>query len=117
MKNLLFIYNPKAGKGSIGTHLGDIVEIFAASGYRVTIYPTKCQGDGEVIAKQWAVEFDRIVCAGGDGTLDEIVTGVLSAGADVPIGYLPTGSTNDFARSIGLPRTVKRAAKIAVCDN
>ena len=117
MKNLLFIYNPKAGKGSIGTHLGDIVEIFAASGYRVTIYPTKCQGDGEVIAKQWAVEFDRIVCAGGDGTLDEIVTGVLSAGADVPIGYLPTGSTNDFARSIGLPRTVKRAAKIAVSDN
>ena len=81
MKNLLFIYNPKAGKGSIGTHLGDIVEIFAESGYRVTIYPTKCQGDGEVVAKQWAGEFDRVVCAGGDGTLDEIVTGVLLAGS------------------------------------
>ncbi|MCR5686585.1 MAG: diacylglycerol kinase family lipid kinase [Lachnospiraceae bacterium] len=116
MKNLLFIYNPKAGKGSIGSHLGDIVDIFTKRGYRVTIYPTQCRGDGEVIARQWAKGFVRIVCAGGDGTLDEIVTGLMSAGVRIPIGYLPTGSTNDFARSIGLPRTIKKAAETAASD-
>ena len=114
MKNLLFIYNPRAGKGSIGTHIGDIVDIFVKSGYKVTIWPTQCRGDGEVIAGQWGGDFDRIVCAGGDGTLDEIVTGVMSAGLLKPIGYLPTGSTNDFARSIGLPRSIRKAARYAV---
>ena len=116
MKNLLFIYNPRAGKGSIGNHLGDIVDIFTKKGYKVTIYPTQCQGDGEAAAAQWAKGFDRIVCAGGDGTLDEIVTGVMSAEADIPIGYLPTGSTNDFARSIGLPRMIRKAAAVAASD-
>ena len=116
MKNLLFIYNPRAGKGSIGTHLGDIVDTFTKKGFKVTIYPTQCPGDGEVIAKQWCGDYDRIVCAGGDGTLDEIVTGVMSQGAKIPIGYLPTGSTNDFARSIGLPKTIKKAAATAAGD-
>lgn len=116
MKNLLFIYNPKAGKASIGSHIGDAVDIFTRAGYRVTVYPTQCAGDGEVIAAQWAKDYDRIVCAGGDGTLDEIVTGVMTAKADIPVGYIPTGSTNDFARSIGLPRTIKKAAATASGD-
>ena len=116
MKNILFIYNPKAGKGSIGSHLGEIVDMFVKSGYRVTVYPTQCPGDGEVTAREWVKDYDRIVCAGGDGTLDEIVTGVMSAQAAVPIGYLPTGSTNDFARSIGIPRSIKRATQKAVGD-
>ena len=116
MKNLLFIYNPKAGKGSVGNHLDAIVDTFTKAGYRVTVYPTQCPGDGEVIARQWSKDYDRVVCAGGDGTLDEIVTGIMSAGIRVPIGYLPTGSTNDFARSIGLPRSIKKAAAVA-CGN
>lgn len=116
MKTLLFIYNPKAGKGSIGTHLGDIVDTFVKNGYKVTVYPTQCRGDGEVMARQWAGDFDRVVCAGGDGTLDEIVTGVMSADVTVQIGYIPSGSTNDFARSIGLPRTIRKAARIAAGD-
>ncbi|MBO4904939.1 MAG: YegS/Rv2252/BmrU family lipid kinase [Lachnospiraceae bacterium] len=117
MKDLLFIYNPKAGKGSIGTHLGDIIDIFSEAGYRITVYPTRCRGDGEVIARQWGSGFDRIVCAGGDGTLDEIVTGVMASGVKVPIGYLPTGSTNDFARSIGIPKSIRRAARTAVSND
>ena len=116
MKKLLFVYNPRAGKGNIANHLGAIVDTFTKSGYMVTIYPTQCQGDGEVFTRNCAKEFDRIVCAGGDGTLDEIVTGVMSEGIGIPIGYIPTGSTNDFARSIGLPRTVKRAAVRAAGD-
>ncbi len=116
MKTLLFIYNPRAGKGRIGDHLGDIVDIFTKSGYKVTIYPTQCPGDGEVIARQWAADYDRIVCAGGDGTLDEIVTGIKLAGINIPVGYIPAGSTNDFARSIGLPKSMRRAASIAAGD-
>ena len=116
MKTLLFIYNPRAGKGSIGNHIGPMVDIFTKAGYRVTVYPTQCRGDGEVAAANWGSGFDRVVCAGGDGTLDEIVTGLMSSGIRVPIGYIPTGSTNDFARSIGIPRIAKRAAAIAAGD-
>lgn len=116
MKDLLFIYNPKAGKGRIGSHLDAVLDIFTKSGYKVTVYPTQCRGDGEVAARNWAGDYDRIVCAGGDGTLDEIVTGLMTSGVNIPIGYLPTGSTNDFARSIGIPRTPKRAAQRAVSD-
>lgn len=116
MKKLLFIYNPRAGKGSIGSHLSDVVDSFVKTGYRVTVYPTQSPGDGEVCAREWVNDFDRIVCAGGDGTLDEIVTGVMRAGANIPIGYLPTGSTNDFARSMGIPRTIKRATDRACGD-
>ena len=117
MKNLLFIYNPRAGKGSISNHLGHIIDTFTQHDYRVTIYPTQCQGDGEVIAGEWAKDFDRIVCAGGDGTLDEIVTGVMRSQVKIPIGYLPSGSTNDFARSLGLPKSIRKAAETAAKDN
>lgn len=117
MKTLLFIYNPRAGKGNIGTHIGDIVDIFTKNGYTVTVYPTQCRGDGEVAAGKLAKGYDRVVCAGGDGTLDEIVTGLKSSGIEVPIGYIPTGSTNDFARSIGLPKSIRRAAATASSDN
>ncbi len=117
MKNLLFIYNPRAGKGNIGNHVSDIVDTFTKSGFRVTVYPTQCRGDGEVISRQWAAGYDRIVCAGGDGTLDEIVTGLMSSDVKIPIGYLPTGSTNDFARSIGLPKSIRKAAQTAAGDN
>lgn len=116
MKKLLFIYNPKAGRAAIENHLGDIIDTFAKAGYEVTIYPTQCQGDGEVKAKERCNDFDRIVVSGGDGTFDEIVTGVMEAGYTKPIGYIPAGSTNDFARSLGLPRSMKKAASVAVSD-
>ena len=117
MKNLLFIYNPRAGKGTIAAHLDYVVDTFVKNGYKVTVYPTQCPSDGEVIAREWSADYDRIVCAGGDGTLDEIVTGVMTAKTKIPIGYIPTGSTNDFARSMGIPRTVKRAADKAAKDS
>ena len=116
MKELLFIYNPKAGRAAIGNHLGEIIDIFTKAGYEVTVYPTQCQGDGEVKAKERCNDFSRIVVSGGDGTLDEIVTGIREAGSAIPIGYIPAGSTNDFARSLGLPRIMKKAASIAVSD-
>lgn len=117
MKKLLFIYNPKAGRAAIGNHLGEIIDTFTKAGYEVTIYPTQCQGDGEVKAKERCNDFDRIIVSGGDGTLDEIVTGIMEAESKTPIGYIPAGSTNDFARSLGLPKIMKRAAAIAVRDS
>lgn len=114
MKKLLFIYNPKAGRAAIGNHLGDIVDIFTKNCYEVTIYPTQCSGDGEAKVKERCKDFDRIVVSGGDGTLDEIVTGIMDIDVSVPIGYIPAGSTNDFARSLGLPKMMKKSADIAV---
>lgn len=116
MKKLLFIYNARAGKGGIVNHLADAIDIFVKAGYDVTACPTQFQGDGLIQAMNRAADYDRIVCSGGDGTLDEVVTGVKMAGVEIPIGYIPAGSTNDFASSLGLPRQMKKSAEIAVSD-
>lgn len=113
MKKMLFIYNPRSGKGQIRNSLSAIVECFSAHGYDVTIHATQSARDGEKIAEERAEEFDLIVCSGGDGTLDEIVTGVMRSGVKKPIGYIPAGSTNDFARSLGIPKPMDQAAQIA----
>ena len=73
MKKMLFVYNPRSGKGLIRTHLSTIIETFSAAGYDVTVYPTKEQMDGCNTVYERAGEFDIIVCSGGDGTLDEAV--------------------------------------------
>jgi YegS/Rv2252/BmrU family lipid kinase len=84
------------------------------AGYEVTVHTTQSQGDAGRKVKETAGNFDRIVCSGGDGTLDEVVTGMIQSGKDVPIGYIPAGSTNDFANSILLPKGMVEAAKTAV---
>ena len=76
-KKLLFVFNPKSGKGLIKEHLVNIVDIMTKAGYKITIYPTQCQGDAIQKAKEAAGHYDRIVCSGGDGTLDEAVTGIV----------------------------------------
>ena len=113
-KKLLFIYNAHAGKGKIRSRLVDIIEIFARKNYDVTVAPTLKRGDAEETARKRCEEFDLVVCSGGDGTLDEVVTGIIKAGKEVPIGYIPAGSTNDYANSLGLPKRMQEAARIAV---
>lgn len=102
-----------SGKGAIKGSLSDIVEIFTKAGYQTTIYATQAHGDAVQKAKEGAGKYDRIICSGGDGTLDEVVTGVMASGVDVPIGYIPLGSTNDYGSSLGIPKNVKEAAFIA----
>nr|MCR5271551.1 YegS/Rv2252/BmrU family lipid kinase [Lachnospiraceae bacterium] len=114
MKKLLFVYNPHAGKGQIKGYLADILDVMAKAEYEIRIYPTQAQGDAKNIVENEAKNYDLIVCSGGDGTLDEVVSGLIKSGADVPIGYIPAGSTNDFANSIGLPKDMVKAAKVAV---
>ena len=111
MQKMLFIVNPYAGLRRANRYLPEIIAHFNSAGYEVTAYMTSGPGNGAEIAAQRAADFDLVVCAGGDGTLNETITGVLRAGADVPIGYIPCGSTNDFATTLGLPSNVLQAAK------
>ena len=112
MQKLLFIVNPAAGQKKIAKHLGDVISLFNRHGYEVTVYMTQASGDGTHIAMAHAGRFDLVVCAGGDGTLNEVITGLLRGGIDVPIGYIPCGSTNDFASTLKIPGNVMQAAQI-----
>ena len=113
-KKLFFIYNPKAGKGQIKNHLLDIIDTFVKAGYEVTARPTQYAGEAVELASNIGKEYERVICSGGDGTLDEVVTGIMRSGRDIPIGYIPAGSTNDFANSLYLPKDMKKAAQVAV---
>ena len=114
MKKLLFIFNPQAGKGQIRTKLLQIVDIMVKESYEVTIYPTQAKEDARMLAEERAGEFDLVVCSGGDGTLDETVSGLMRCGQRIPLGYIPAGSTNDFANSLKIPKDMLKAAQIAV---
>ena len=111
MRRMLFIYNPKSGKGLIKNSLSAIVEEFSRE-FEVTIYATGAAKDGERVTEQRAEKFDLVACSGGDGTLDEIITGLMRSGLHRPVGYIPSGSTNDFANSLGIPKQMEQAAKV-----
>lgn len=111
MKKLLFVVNPKAGKTAIKDSLFEIIEIFSNEGYDVLVYPTKGPNDASRIVIERGNQYDLIVCAGGDGTLDNIVEGYMQMDKVVPLGYIPSGSTNDFARSIKISKNPIEAAK------
>lgn len=110
-KKLLYIYNPNAGKGLIIPKLHEVIDVFVKDGYQVEIYPTQERCDAERVASQAGEDYDLIVCSGGDGTLDEVVTGLVKAGNHTPIGYIPVGTTNDYASSLCIPKGIKMAAQ------
>jgi len=111
MKNLLLIVNPCAGQLKAKKALADIIDIFNRADYKVITYITAGAGDGVNAVLRYAAEVDLIVCCGGDGTFNETVSGVMQSGLDVPIGYIPAGSTNDFASSLHLSGNVLQAAR------
>ena len=113
-KKLLFIFNPRSGKGLIKNHLVEIVDIMVKAGYETTVYTTQGHGDATCKIKEVGAKYDRIVCSGGDGTLDEVVTGMREADLHMPLGYIPAGSTNDFASTLGISHDMVKAAEIAV---
>ena len=115
MKRLLFIYNPHAGKELLKPQLSDIIDIFVKAGYEVTAYPTQSYRDAyKKVLKYNAKDYDLVVCSGGDGTIDEVVTGMMKRKERTPIGYIPTGTTNDFANSLHIPKGLLKAADNAV---
>lgn len=116
-RKLLFVFNPKSGKGLIKNHLVDIVDTMVKAGFETTVYTTQDRGDATHKVRKDGANYDRIVCSGGDGTLDEVVTGMREADLHMPLGYIPAGSTNDFASSLGIPSDMVKAAEIAVGEN
>lgn len=114
MKKMLFVYNPRSGKGLVRNHLSSIIETFTQRGYDVTVHPTRMEKDACNVVRERAAEFDLIVCSGGDGTLDEVVTGVMRSGTRRTLGYIPAGSTNDFGSSLGIPKQMMQAAEVIV---
>ena len=111
MKKMLFVMNPYAGMRRANRYLSDIITLFNRADYEVTTYMTAGPGDAAQVVEQYASNMELIVCCGGDGTLNETITGVIRAGADCPIGYIPAGSTNDFAASLKLSTNVMQAAQ------
>ena len=83
------------------------------AGYEVVVYPTKSKNDATNKMKE-AKSYDLIVASGGDGTLNEVITGLIKANANTPIAYIPTGTTNDFATTLGIPKNIPRAVEITV---
>lgn len=114
MKELLFVMNPYAGMRKANRYLADIISVFNRADYRVSTYMTAGSGDATRIVEQMANDVDLVVCCGGDGTFNETINGILRSGADVPVGYIPAGSTNDFAASLQLPTDVLEAARAIV---
>ena len=115
MKKLLYIYNPAAGRRTAKASLSDVVEVFSRQGYEITVHPTQGRGDATRTVLKDGGGFDRVVCCGGYGTLNETVQGLLALPADKRpvLGYIPAGTTNDFSRTLELPRTLPELAEAA----
>lgn len=110
-KRLLFIFNPKSGKAQIKNKLYEIIDTFVKGGYEVVAHPTQGIGDAHEKTKELAPEMDLVVCSGGDGTLDEVVSGLMECKERIPLGYIPAGSTNDFANSLEISKDMVKAAR------
>ncbi len=114
MKRMLFIYNPRSGKGVVRNQLSYILEEFSKEDYEIVVHPTIEAKDATRITQEYGDSFDMIVCSGGDGTLDEVVTGMQTGRFTRPLGYIPAGSTNDYASSLGIPMEMTKAARSIV---
>lgn len=108
-KRLLLILNPISGKMAGKKHLADVLEPFCCAGYIPTVFVTTGRGNARELACTHGGKADLVVCLGGDGTFNEVMTGLLEGGHTTPIGYIPCGSTNDFAAGLGLQKTIPEA--------
>ena len=113
-KSLMLIVNPKAGRGSYRISFGDAMYVLAEGGYRTTLFFTRKRGDATRFAAQYAADYDTVACIGGDGTLSEVLAGLMQLDNPPPIGYFPMGTTNDVATTLALPKndTVAAAKRI-----
>ena len=113
-KKLLFILNPVAGRKQYKKVLPEILQSFMDQGYLVTTYLTQSAGDAERYAALCGADYDRVVCLGGDGTLCQVAAGLRRCGKDMPVGYIPAGTSNDFGALHHLSSDLVQAAQDAV---
>lgn len=111
MEKMLFVFNPHSGKGQIRQHLLTITDTFTKGGYEVTVHPTQCRNDAYEKISSRIEDFEVVACSGGDGTLNETIKAVMTSGKRLPIGYIPSGTMNDFASAIGIPKDMPAAAQ------
>ena len=109
-KRMMLIINPMAGRSGYKTGFGEVMNILDSGGYLTTVYFTQGRGDATVFAAQHAAEYDTVACIGGDGTLSEVVSGLMQVPNPPPLGYIPMGTTNDVASTLGLPKNATDAA-------
>lgn len=114
MGNLLFIVNPRSGKARIKNRLLEILDVFVKAGWKVQVHITQAQLDAMKVARERGSQADMIVCSGGDGTLSETISGMMQMENPPLLGYIPAGSTNDFASSLQIPSQMVKAAQNAV---
>ncbi len=112
-KKMLFVFNPMSGKGNIKTHLLSIVDIFVKGGWDVSVRPTQNAKDAFEYVRENGEKFELIAVSGGDGTLNQVIRGVMCIEEEKrpKIGYIPAGTTNDFASNMKIPKNMKKAAR------
>lgn len=113
---LMLIINPRSGKTKNKKIFSAIEQTVRDAGWNADVFYTEYRGHATELASR-AGEYERLVCVGGDGTLNEVINGIMAVQSHVSLGYIPAGSTNDFAAGIGLPRSIKKSAKLAVSEN
>ncbi|HPW53337.1 MAG TPA: diacylglycerol kinase family lipid kinase [Erysipelotrichaceae bacterium] len=111
---ILFVYNPVAGQLQIKNHLWSIINYFCSGDIELTVHATQENKDAYKVVKKQAGKYDKIICCGGDGTLHEVVNGMMETGSSRVLGFIPAGSVNDFATSLNLPRNMEQAARLAM---
>jgi len=114
MQNVLLIINPVSGRKTARMKLYEIVDFMSRNDCKTTIFTTSRKGEATEIVKTHATEYGRIVCCGGDGTLNEVFTGITELGIQIPVGYVPTGTTNDLANALGLTSETPKALNTAI---
>lgn len=113
-KKLMLIINPSAGKGAYKVNLGEALQVLDMGGYRTSLFFTSGQGDATEYAASYAMDYDTVACIGGDGTLSEVISGLMELDSPPPLGYIPMGTANDVATTLALPKnnTVAAARRI-----
>lgn len=114
MKKLLLLANFYSGKGIIKLNIADMIEYYNCKGFEVTVFTSQYSGHITDIVEKYGSMYDNIVCCGGDGTLNETINGLLTLDKRPLLGYVPCGSTNDFASSIGISTIIEESYKTAV---
>lgn len=113
-KKLMLIINPSAGKGAYKVNLGETLQVLDMGGYRTSLFFTSEPGEATEFAASYAMDYDTVACIGGDGTLSEVISGLMELKSPPPLGYIPMGTANDVATTLALPKnnTIGAARRI-----